>query len=74
MILKWSAEPAGLRYWGYLSSQTSSILAPKWIEREILVPERAAIRCWLDVERQGRHHEGRVGWLQSRPLPISEFP
>jgi hypothetical protein len=23
------------------------------------------------MERQVRHHEGRVGWLQSRPLPIS---
>ena len=74
MILKWSAGPAGLRYWDYLSSQTSFILAPKRIEREILVPERAAIRCWLDVERKGRHNEGRVGWLQSRPLPISAFP
>jgi hypothetical protein len=73
MILKWR-RAGGPSLLGLFVEPDVFHPCPKWIEREILVPERAAIRCWLDVERQGRHHEGRVGWLQSRPLPISEFP
>ena len=74
MILKWSAGPEGLRYSGYLSSQRYPIVAPKWIEREIVVPEKAASRSWLDVEPQGRHNERRATWLRSRALPISVSP
>jgi len=74
MILKWSAEPAGLRYWGYLSSRRLPSLPPNGSNVKSSCLKGRPSGGWLDVERQGRHHEGRVGWLQSRPLPISEFP